>query len=286
MAGKLTSIRETFLPDEGCVFIRCDLSQVEDRIGKMYCGTERMIELANRRPEVYDCHTENAKAIFGKQEIDKQERYLGKKAVHASWRGMRGDKLSESISKDTDGKVFVPAVRCQKMIDTFLEVNWEIRDIYMPWVREQIRGPGILVNAFGRRLDLRRRRIDDDLYRIGYSFYPQADCADIINQFLFIPITWWMLTAFNHPCGAHVHDEVIVSVPWNRAFEIAQTMIKMVERPIEIPKNSGKILVVPAGITVGSSWGDGRFEFKKLPTKGEFEEKIYALREETLLGKS
>jgi len=264
----LKSIRETFLPDEGCVFVRCDLSQVEDRIGKMYCGTERMVELANRRPEVYDCHTENAKAIFGKQTISKQERYLGKKAVHASWRGMRGDKLSESISKDTDGKVFVPATRCQKMIDTFLEVNWEIRDIYMPWVREQIRGPGILVNAFGRRLDLRRRRIDDDLYRIGYSFYPQADCADILNQFLFVPVTWWMLERFGRPPNAHVHDEVIVSARLEDAWEVGKFMVGSVERPLEI---NGNWLTVPAGITIGRSWGDpNAVEFKRMCGRGEF----------------
>jgi len=271
----MKSIRETFLADEGCIFVRCDLSQVEDRIGKMYCGTERMVELANRRPEVYDAHTENAKAIFGKERISKQERYLGKKAVHASWRGMRGDKLSESISKDTDGQVFVPAARCQKMIDTFLEINWEIRDIYMPWVREQIRGPGILVNSWGRRLDLRRRRIDDDLYRIGYSFYPQSECADWMNQYGFIPATWWMLQRFGWPVGAHVHDEVIVSAPLADAWEVAIFLVGALEQRREIPAGSGNYLVVPAGITIGRSWGDPEaVEFKRMCGREEFYEQL------------
>ena len=268
---KLTSIRETFLPDKGCIFVRCDLSQVEDRIGKMYCGTERMIELANRRPEVYDCHTENAKAIFGKATISKQERYLGKKAVHASWRGMRGDKLSESISKDTDGKLFVPAKRCQQMIDTFLDKNWEIRDIYMPWVRKQVREVGVLVSAWGRRLDLRRRRIDDDLYRIGYSFYPQADCADWTNQFLFIPTFWYMMQRYGKPPNSQLHDEVIASVQIGDAWEVAQFMVLAVEQTMEIPRGSRRMLTVPAGITIGRSWGDPEsIEFKRLPGRKEF----------------
>ena len=86
----MKSIRETFLPDLNCVFVRADLSQVEDRMGKMYCGSPRMVELANTKPWEYDAHTNNAGDIFGvdmtklgKAEF-KQKRYLGKKVVHAS----------------------------------------------------------------------------------------------------------------------------------------------------------------------------------------------------------
>lgn len=267
----MKSIRETFLPDENCVFVRCDLSQIEDRMVKMYCGTERMIELANRRPEVYDAHTENARAIFAKEKITKQERYLGKKAVHASQRAMRGDKLSESISKDTDGELFIPAKRCQKMIDTYLEKNWEIRDIYMPWVRERIRNDGVLFNSWRRRLDLRRRRVDDDIYRIGYSFYPQSECADWTNQYGFIPITHYMLQVYGKPLNAQVHDEVIASVPLPDAYTYSVFVVKAFEQKREIPAGSGNYLTVPAGITVGRSWGDQQaVEFKRLPGEAEF----------------
>jgi DNA polymerase I-like protein with 3'-5' exonuclease and polymerase domains len=124
---ELKSIRETFLPDPGCIFVKADLSQVEDRMGKMYCGSKRMVELANLPPWEYDCHTDNASTIFGvdittlpKDEF-KQKRYLGKKVVHASWRQMAGGKMSESVSKDTDGKVFIPPKKCQTLIDTYLE---------------------------------------------------------------------------------------------------------------------------------------------------------------------
>jgi DNA polymerase I-like protein with 3'-5' exonuclease and polymerase domains len=276
---QLSSIRETFLPDlnpDGSpqVFVRCDMSQIEDRIGKMYCATPRMIELANRHPTIYDAHTENAKAIFKKSTIDKQERYLGKKAVHASWRGMRGDKLSESVSKDTDGKLFVPAGKCQDMIDIFLDTNWEIRDIYMPWVRKQVREVGILYNSFGRRLDVQGRRVDDDLYRAAYSFYPQADCADWCNQFGFLPGSVYMQARYNKPLTAQVHDEVIASVPIMESWDFARFITDALEQTKEIPRRSGNYLKVPAGITIGRSWGDLKsVEFKLLPGRdGYFEQ--------------
>lgn len=266
----MKSIRETFLPDEGCVFVKCDLSQIEDRIGKMYCKTERMIKLANTLPNTYDAHTENAKAIFGKNDINKQERYLGKKAVHASWRGMRGEKLSESISKDTDGKLFINAKRCQDMIDTFLRVNYEIKDIYMPWVRERVRNDMILINSWGRRLDLHNRRFDDDLYRIAYSFYPQSECADWCNQYGFIPATYWMLEHYNKPLNAQVHDEVIASIPINETWEYAQFITNALEQWREIPSGSGNKLRIPAEITIARAWADEKCaEFKRLPDNSD-----------------
>jgi hypothetical protein len=173
----MKSIRETFLPDEGCVFVRADLSQVEDRVGKMYCGSPRMVELANRKPWEYDAHTENAKDIFGKNEIDKTERYLGKKCVHASWRQMAGDKMSESVSKDTDGKLFIPPKKCQQLIDAYLAKNPEIEEIYFPFCEQQIKDVGVCYNSWGRPFDVRDLRHDAELNRKVYSFYPQSECC-------------------------------------------------------------------------------------------------------------
>ena len=275
----MTTIRETFLPDEGCVFVRCDLSQIEDRMCKMYCGTPRMVEIANRRPDVYDAHTDNACKIFKKThaeiEADKKAggslRYLGKKVVHGSQRGLRGVKMSESISKDTDGKVFVHPAQCDKLIDVYLADAWEIPQIYFPWVEQRVRDDRVLYTSWGRRLDLRYRRIDADLYREAYSFYLQAECADWTNQYGFVPATYWMIGKYGRPLNAQVHDEIIASVPLLESYEYARFVVDSMEQKREIPKGSGNWLCVPADITVGRSWGDKKgVEFKKLPEKEEF----------------
>ena len=163
----MTSVRETFLADEGCVMIRCDESQIEDRMCKMYCGTPRMIELANRKPWEYDAHIETAVPIFKKpkEQITKDERYLAKKVRHGSQRGLRGERMSSEISKETKSELFVHPKQCDKMIDAYLDLEWEVKDIYFPWVRQQVRDVGVLVTSWGRRLDLRYQRIDIDLYQ-------------------------------------------------------------------------------------------------------------------------
>lgn len=274
--GKV-KIRETFLPDIGEVFVRVDQSQIEDRMCKMYCGTPRLVEMANRRPDVYDAHTDNAMMIFKKarESITKDERYLGKRTTHASQRGMRGQRLSENISKDTEGKLFVHPRQCDRMIDSYLASMYEVRDIYFPWVERQIRDVGVLYDSWGGRFDVRNRRVDADLYREGYSWYLQVEAARWTNQYLFVPTTHYMMARYGKPCSAQVHDEVIVSVPLADAYDVAAYMVTTTEQTREIPRGSGNYLTVPAEVTVGRSWGDKRAaEFKRLPGRDEFYQRL------------
>jgi len=238
-----------------------------------------MVELANRHPSEYDAHTHNASVIFGKpeSEITKDERYLGKKVVHGSQRGLRGEKMSDNISKDTKGAVFVHPKRCDALIERYHEEAWEIRKIYFPWVERQIRDVGVLVNSWGRRLDFRVqsnpleiRRIDDDMYREGYSYYMQSECADWTNQYGFIPISQYMQGMYGKPVSAQTHDEIMVSVPLRDAWMTAKYMVTALEQTREIPRGSGNYLTIWAEVIVGRSWGDKRFEWKRLPSYDEF----------------
>jgi len=236
-----------------------------------------MIELANRRPEDFDAHTENARLIFGKQEIDKQERYLGKKCVHASQRKMQGVRMSESVSKDTDGKVFIPPKQCDRLIRKYLDAMHEIEEIYFPWVEARVRNDRVLYSSWGRRLDLRLRRVDNELYREAYSFYLQVEAADWTNQYGFIPLSWYMQGRYQKPLNAQVHDEVIASVPLLESYEYAKFAVQSFEQTREIPAGSGNYLCVPATVTVGRSYGDKNgVEFKRLPERDDFYQALYS----------
>lgn len=273
MSTKKINIRETFLPDEGCVFVRVDLSQIEDRMCKMYCGTKRMVELANRRPEVYDAHTENAMMIFDKpfDEITKDERYYAKKTVHGSQRKLQGHRMSESIMKDTEGKVFIPPKRCDWMIRKYLDKMHEIEEIYFPFVERQVQNVKMLYDSWGGRYDIRLRRIDNDLYRECYSWYLQVEAARWTNQYGYIPMSWYMQAKYQKPVNAQIHDEVMMSVPLLDTYECAQFAVRSFEQTREIPRGSGNYLCVPATVTVGRSYGDKEaVEFKGLPHRDDF----------------
>lgn len=269
------SIRSTFLPNEGCIFVRVDLSQVEDRIVKMATRQPRMVELANRRPEIYDAHTENAAIIFNiiQGKISKEQRYLGKRAVHAAQRGMAGKTLSEKLLEDD--YIFTPK-KCQGMIDAYLDVNWEIKDYYFPFVREMLIRDKKLINSWGRVWDVAAEFFDDDLFRRAYSFWPQSEAADLLNQWGLKPI-WGYIKNNNmlSHVNLQVHDEVITSCPPHEAYSVALFLVKSLERPRVLWGNE---LRVPACVTVGMSWDTDESkndwcEWKRLPEREEFEAK-------------
>jgi len=271
-------IRDTFKPDPGCVFVKVDLSQIEDRIVKMWTKAPRLVELANRHPEDYDCHRHNAAIIFGKSEEDitAEERYLAKRGVHAAERGMAGKKLSEELLKDFD-LVIAPAT-CQSYIDRFLSEFHEIPEMYFKEIRELMMRAKMLTSNWGRRWFCTYDRFDDDLWRRGYSFNPQADAGDWLNQWGFKPLHYLLKHSdMRSRINLQMHDEVITSCPPGEAYTVALFLVRMLEQPRYY---FGNELVVPACVTVARTWGDNEFEFKRLPDKGKFEEVVYYVWEE------
>lgn len=79
------SIRQVFIPDEGCIFLEADLSQAESRVVSCLTGDKGMIEQARLPSYEFDVHTHNAALVFRipESEVTKEQRYLGKRAVHA-----------------------------------------------------------------------------------------------------------------------------------------------------------------------------------------------------------
>lgn len=268
--AELKSIRQTFLADENCVFVRCDMSQIEHRLCLMYTRADHLREIANKHPSEYDGHVEIARVIFRKQHIDKRERYLGKRVVHGSERAMSGNVMSETILKDTEGELFVHPKECNRMIESFFRGFPEIREVYFPWVRQRVIEDQVCVNSWGRRWKCDRVRIDNELFKRAYSFYLQSECADWVNQYLFKPMSAWMEMAYGKPCSFQNHDEVGVSVPLEDAYDVAKLMVALAEQERVI---MGGVLRCPAEITVGKTWGDG-CEWKRLPDKETFYERF------------
>jgi DNA polymerase I-like protein with 3'-5' exonuclease and polymerase domains len=273
----MKSIREIFLPDENEFFVKCDLSQAEDRFGKMYCNSDRMRELANLPPWEYDTHTENANMIFDQditklsKEEFKQKRYLGKKVVHAGWRGVAGATMSESVSKDTDGAVYLSPKKCAELIQKYLDKNPEITGYYFPWVEQQIKKIGILFNSWGRRYDVSALRLTQDLLRQCYSYYPQAENADWTNQYGFIPAHWYMWKKHKKACSLQLHDEVVVSLPFEHLYDYCIFIKESIEQTRTI---QGHNLKIPAEITISNTLYGG-IEFEQIPERKKFEEQLH-----------
>jgi len=273
--------RDAFIPDPGKILVEVDLSQAEARIDYALIyrltGSKDMYERARLRPDEYDQHTENASFIFNKptNQVMKRERYLGKKAVHGAFRDMQGKKLSDELLKE--GFV-VDEREADRMLVEFKKRVPGIEELFR-WVRRRILEERMLVNSWGRRWYCTYDRMGDELFRRGYSFDPQSEMADWMNQLGFKPFFWYihdLCQREGRDVGAinvHGHDSLVYSILPQYAYETTKFLVESLEQERvmrDVP------LSIPCEVKCGRTW-KGEHEWKRLPSRAEFDAVIDSL---------
>ena len=273
--------RDMFLADVGHLGVEVDLSQAEARLVYLaiasLTGDQSIRDAATARPDEYDQHTDNAALIFGidKSAVTKEQRYLGKKTVHGAQRDLHGLKFSEELLKDG---YFYSQSECQEMLDAYHARVPGLQE-YFRWVRGRIISDHYCENHWGRRLHFTYDRLGDETYRRGYSFYPQSDCADHMNQKGLVPLHHWFNQQEAHTgdrCGrinVHGHDALLFSVLPERAYDATKVLVESLESPYSY---WGVEFSMPVEVKCGLSW-KGSHEWKRMPTRSEFEEVVHEL---------
>lgn len=267
-------LREMFVADPGCVLLEADLSQAENRIVNMLTGDGELQKLANTPPWEWDAHTFNASVIFKKpiDQVTKQERFLGKKAIHASNYGMMGKRLSEALIND--GFTLAP-VECQKMIDAYVHkfpaiAKWQME------TRASILRERVLTNSWGRTMTFEHDRLDEEAYRRGYAFVPQSEVIDWLNQYGFLPL-WERLERGElgelTKINLHVHDALVVSCKPIDVWDVAAFLDRSLGRSRDI---QGSTLRMYVEFKLGKTWKGGH-EWKRLPGRDEMTDVALAL---------
>jgi len=268
-------IREIFLADKGMFLLEIDMAQIESRIVYMLTRDPKLIEEAQTPPWVFDMHTANARAIFMQigslppgQDPTKEQRYLGKKAVHGAQRAMHGKRLSNELLKETPPVVITPE-EGEAMINAYHAAKPAVRDVYFQETAREVRDNRKLTNSWGRVLEWPYNRFDDELYREAYSFRPQADAADLLNQ--------WGLVPLHNLIKQHVmktrihiqrHDALVMSTNIAEGHYIVECLNYWLTQPVYY---FGVPLSVPISVKIGLNDGEGH-EWKQVPNKAEFNE--------------
>lgn len=264
-------IRHTFLPDEdGWVFLEADLSQAEDRVVKMLTGNEALIDLALKTPWEFDAHSFNASQIFSVEmaKVTKELRDVGKVARHAGNYGMGPETLSDNLLKAGYVRTLEECADLLRLV--FKGDNQDILKWQME-TRKTIIRDRVLVNSWGRQLDLSHFKMNDDLYRRGYAFIPQSEVADILNQWGLIPVHRFIRDQKLHSrLNAQVHDSVLISCPPAEVWPLMQVLRSSLERP---RLYHGLPMTIWATFKIGNTW-KGDHEWKKFPEQAEVEAKV------------
>ena len=253
-------MRRIFLPDPGHVLVECDFSQIEDRIVKVKSGDPAAIELARMHPSVYDAHSAAAQRMFAlvlgvpENEVDvkvevvpgSSRRQLAKPARHGANYGEGANKLQDSLLKDG---VVLPIALCKRLLDAAREayvLAYQLR------VRKHILHDHQLVSSWGRVLDFRGLRLNDDTYRRGYAFWAATENADNLNQLGLVPLYRFIRdNGLASRILLQVHDSLVVSCPPDEAYDIMAFMRESMEQTREY---EGVSLSVPVEFKLGSRW--------------------------------
>lgn len=262
--------RALFLPEPGHVLLEVDGSAVEGRLGFVHTHDHELIRLARLRSSVFDQHKYVASLIFLKPEaeVTRDERQVAKSINHAAMRDVQGLRISETLLKD--GFVFSEEA-CEGHLTAYHKAFPAIRQ-WQQRIRRELRARKRLVNAWGRVWDVRYEVMNAELFRRGYSWLLQSECAEWMNTRGFVPV-WQYVRGRQSRLLLHEHDGLVLSCPVEEVYDVALFL----KEHLEVPRTyDGVELSIPLEYKVGRSWGESE-EYKELPSRKELEATSKAL---------
>lgn len=163
----------------GNIFLFVDQMQAEDwPVSALAYNIKALEDLRDG----VDRHRKLASLIFNipENQINDQQRYLGKKTRHARNYGMAGNTMSDSLA--AEGISIQPAV-CQFMLDSVGKIDPSVKEVFHKYVESELYHTRTLKTPFGRERQFFGLRAGDSsgnqkIFRDAYAFIPQSTVGD------------------------------------------------------------------------------------------------------------
>lgn len=260
-------IRRMLIPDDGYIFLSCDLSQAEARVVFVLC--EDWIAL--KALDEIDIHRRTAGLVFdytqtlelGKVcsnlEVDKLgkdsgERFLGKKTRHAGNYDMGPERHhadSHSEARRAGIKLDLSEYKAKRNLEKFHEASPKIRGVFHRDVKFWITKQRFLVNPYGR-IRFFLDRLGEEMFREAYATLPQGTVHDTL--------TLGAMNAKEELQGIRFikedHDSITLLSPKSETENIARILKRCIEIPIDFNACTLKRdfkLTIPADFEIGES---------------------------------
>ena len=226
--------RAFFLPEIGDVMVGGDMKQADMRIVAYLSDDENYIKAA----ESGRIYFETGREVFGEEISKDDKRYtIIKGLIHGTDYGMGPFGFAhEANISFADAKIYQ---------DRFLTKFPGIRGRFYKHVEDCIRKDRTLYNVFGRR-QIFFGRINESLFKAGYSFIPQSSVGDI-NKIALKRIYKHYIVLLEQ------HDGLILSVPEGEVKYGIEALQEAYDVTFKIWDIKRKI---PISISVGENWSD------------------------------
>ena len=257
-------VRMTLVADPGMTLFYADLAQAEDRIVAYAGNVQKKIWAFENG---VDAHALSASGFFHASIDDvlaeakrcKAEgktppmRYIGKQSNHAFNYGEGWMTFMRNLNKKADETgIRINAAQAKAIRANHFQLYPEIEQVYWEWIEEQLRQRGRLVNCFGyERIFYGLRNWptrDQEVYRDGYSWYPQSTPPEIINRGMAriheqLPEVEILL---------HAHDAILGQVPEAQVDQLRGEILLLMDEPLYIKNRE---VHIPVDIKFGERWG-------------------------------
>lgn len=236
-------IRKAFIPDEGCVFLSADYSQIELRIMAHLSGDKNMLDAFNSG---LDIHTATAAKIY-KIPVEAVTSDMRRKAKTANFGiiyGISTFGLSERLT--------IPRAEAKELIDGYFATYPDVKR-YMDECIQRAKETGYVETIFGRKRYLADINSQNSVVR-GFAERNainapiQGSAADIIK--IAMVNIQKRLTAENMQTKMtmQVHDELNFVVPVSEAEQARRVVVEEMENVLKL-----KVPLI-ADCGVGANW--------------------------------
>lgn len=236
-------IRAAFIPEDNCVLVGADYSQVELRMLAHLSQEENLIEAFKAS---MDIHTKTAMDIFlvNKDEVTPLMRRQAKAINFGIDYGMSAFGLSERLQ--------IPVNMANDFINSYFAKYPKVK-IFMDNTIEQCIDKGYVTTMFNRRREIEEIRSNNHNLkefgkRAAMNAPVQGSAADLIKIAMINVANKIKEKGYKSKLILQIHDELILNVP----IEEKDAMMKLVQNEME---NALQLSVpLQAQATCGSTW--------------------------------
>ena len=249
--------RNVFRAAEGCGLMGADLRRAEAMFVAYDSGDPELIH--GFEVPGFDSYVALGEHILGikfaelVKEVAKMYRDCFKQVTHASNYGMGPDKLIAVLRlkgidiEDINVRgIHKPKRKAEYFLEGYHERFPAVRHKWQSRLREEIRTKRTLYDALGRRRFF-MGRMDEALYRIGYSFRPQSTVVGITNMAL------RRLDALGWKVILQVHDFVGIEYQLDEKVHCYRAIQEAFNTPITL---NGRTFTIPVDVKAGPNWRD------------------------------
>ena len=236
-------IRKAFIPDDGCLFLSADYSQIELRIMAHLSGDRNMLDAFNSG---LDIHTATAAKIY-KIPLDEVTTDMRRKAKTANF----GIIYGISVFGLSD-RLAIPRAEAKELIEGYFATYPDVKK-YMDNAIQKAKEMGYVETIFGRKRFLADVNSQNSIVR-GYAERNainapiQGSAADIIKIAMVHIQARLEAEKLQAKMTMQVHDELNFSVPTAEIEQLKKLVVEEMENAIQLQ------VPIIADCGVGNNW--------------------------------